>query len=172
MTLTMNARANLSSKLISSVESHMLLSHQVWSWSNQNYSKNKVFCHCHGLAQFWHWPWSWSFDMMVTRPLILIYANDDDPLMKKRSWIFWGKFKFFFFWRHNVKILLDLESTHQKLAYEVLLDMVPPISKCDFGVSHFQPAARTLNVKVDRPQINQLSSSSFATFTPSLELIW
>jgi hypothetical protein len=55
-------------------------------------------------------------------------------------------------WHHNIKILLDLESTNQALWYEVLHDMVPPISKCDLGVSNFWPAARPMKVKADQPQ--------------------
>jgi hypothetical protein len=55
-------------------------------------------------------------------------------------------------WRHNVKILIDLESTHQGLSYEVLHDMVPSILKFDLGVSKFQLAARPMIVKVDQPQ--------------------
>jgi hypothetical protein len=42
-------------------------------------------------------------------------------------------------WRHNVKILTDLESIHYKLSYEVLHDMVLSISKFDHGVHHFWP---------------------------------
>ena len=42
-------------------------------------------------------------------------------------------------WRHNVKIFTDLESTHQGLSYEVLLDMVPKISKFDLGVKNCRP---------------------------------
>ena len=28
-------------------------------------------------------------------------------------------------WRHNVKLLVDLESTHQELSYDILHDIVP-----------------------------------------------
>jgi hypothetical protein len=40
-------------------------------------------------------------------------------------------------WRHNVKILADLVSTHQGLLIEVLHYVVPSISKFDLGVSDF-----------------------------------
>jgi hypothetical protein len=36
--------------------------------------------------------------------------------------------------RHNVKILVDMESAHRGLSYEVLLNMVPSFSKFDLGV--------------------------------------
>jgi hypothetical protein len=35
-------------------------------------------------------------------------------------------------WRHNVKIFVDLEITHQDLSYEVLHDMVP-YGTCTFN---------------------------------------
>jgi hypothetical protein len=49
-------------------------------------------------------------------------------------------------------MLVDLESTHQALSYQVLHDMVPSISKFDLWVSNFRPAARLMKVKADRPQ--------------------
>ena len=79
-------------------------------------------------------------------------------------------------WRHNVKIFLDLESTHQDLSYEVLLDMVP------YGTFDFKiwPWGKQISTRSEThegqggsaPKIKQLSGSSYATFTPSLELIW
>jgi hypothetical protein len=49
----------------------------------------------------------------------------------------------------NVKTFADLESTHQDLSYEVLHDMVPPISKFDLGTP-FSTQWLTMKVKVDR----------------------
>ena len=55
-------------------------------------------------------------------------------------------------WRYSVKLLTYLESTFQGLSYEVLLDMVPKISKFDLGVNNFRPPALTMKVKADRHQ--------------------
>jgi hypothetical protein len=75
--------------------------------------------------------------------------------MENKNLNFWRKSKFLRYdvtkWRHNVKILIDLESTHQVLSYEVLLDMVPSLSKFDLVVSNFWPAVRPMKVKADRP---------------------
>jgi hypothetical protein len=38
---------------------------------------------------------------------------------------------------NDVKIVIDLESTHQGLLFEVLHDMVPSISKFDLEVSNY-----------------------------------
>jgi hypothetical protein len=74
--------------------------------------------------------------------------------MENKKVQFFGEIKFLRYditkGRHNVKFLLDLESTHQRLSYEILHDMVLSISKFDLGVCHFQSAARTMKVKVDR----------------------
>ena len=79
-------------------------------------------------------------------------------------------------WRHNVKIFVDLESTHQDLSYDVQLDMVP------YGTFDFKiwPWGKQISTRSETqegqgrsaPKTNQLSGSSDATFTPSLELIW
>jgi hypothetical protein len=79
-------------------------------------------------------------------------------------------------WRHNVKIFVDLESTHQGLSYDVQYDMVP------YGTFDFKiwPWGRHISTRSEThechgrsaPKTNQLSGSSDATFTPSLELIW
>jgi hypothetical protein len=55
-------------------------------------------------------------------------------------------------WRHNINILINLESTHQGLSYEVLHDMILWIPKFDFKVRKFWPAARPMKVKTIRPQ--------------------
>jgi hypothetical protein len=79
-------------------------------------------------------------------------------------------------WRHNVKIFVDLENTHQDISYEVLHDMVPYgtidlkiwpwVKQISFFSEIHEGQGRSA------PKINQLSGSSYATFTPSLELIW
>jgi hypothetical protein len=79
-------------------------------------------------------------------------------------------------WRHNVKIFVDLESTHQGLSYEVLHDMVP-YGTFDFKIWPWGKQSSTRNETHEgqgrsAPKINQLSGSSYATFTPSLEFIW
>jgi hypothetical protein len=48
---------------------------------------------------------------------------------KKKSWIFfWGEIQFLRYdvtkWRHNIKIIVDLEIAYQGLSYEVLNDMI------------------------------------------------
>jgi hypothetical protein len=53
-------------------------------------------------------------------------------------------------WRHNVKIFVDLKSTHPDLSYEVLYDRVP--YGTDLGVRKFRPAAIPMKVKANRPQ--------------------
>jgi hypothetical protein len=55
--------------------------------------------------------------------------------------------------------------------------MVPSISKFDHWVSKFRKQISTRSETPEghgwsAPKINQLSGSSYATFTPSLELIW
>ena len=79
-------------------------------------------------------------------------------------------------WRHNVNIFVDLESTYQDLLYYVLHDMVP------YGTFDFKiwPWGKQISTRSETPEghgrstqkINHLSGSSYATFTPSLELIW
>ena len=79
-------------------------------------------------------------------------------------------------WRHNVKIFVDLESPYQDLSYEVLHDMVP-YGSFDLKI---WPWGKQLSTRSEThegqawsgPKIIQLSGSSLATFTPSLELIW
>ena len=75
---------------------------------------------------------------MVTNTMILLYTNDDVPYMKNKEV---EKIQFLCYdvtkWRHNVKILTDLESAHQGLSFEVLHDIVPSIWKFDLGVHHF-----------------------------------
>jgi hypothetical protein len=93
---------------------------------------------------------------MVTNPLLHLYANSNVPEMENKKVEFLGKIQLLqndvTKWRHNVKIFVDLESTHQGLSYEVLHEMVLSISKFDFGVSKFQPAARPMKVNTNRPQ--------------------
>jgi hypothetical protein len=89
-----------------------------------------------------------SFDMMITSPLILLYANNNVPYLLKIQFLRYNVTK----WRHNVTILVDLESTHQVLSYAVLHYMVLSISKFDLPVSNFRPATRSIKVKADRPQ--------------------
>ena len=79
-------------------------------------------------------------------------------------------------WRHNVKIFVDLESTHQDLSYEVQHDMVL-YGTCDFKIWPWGEQISTRSETPEdhgwsAPKINQLSGSSYATFTPSLKLIW
>jgi hypothetical protein len=79
-------------------------------------------------------------------------------------------------WRHKVKIFVDLESTHQDLSYDVQHDMVP-YGNFDFKI---WPWGKQISTRSEThegqgwsaPKINQLSGSSYPTFTPSLELIW
>jgi hypothetical protein len=68
------------SKLISWVADQVLLSHQVWSWSNKKIL-DKVFISIVTWPNFDLdlWPWLPSFGMIVTKTLILFYANDDVP---------------------------------------------------------------------------------------------
>jgi hypothetical protein len=71
---------------------------------------------------------------------------------------------------------VDLESTHQDLSYEVLHDMVP------YGTFNFKiwPRGKQISTRSETHEghgqltakTNQLSGSSYATFTPSFELIW
>ena len=78
--------------------------------------------------------------------------------------------------RYNVKIFVDLESTHQDVSYDVQHDMVPH-GTFDFKI---WPWGKQISTRSEThesqgwltPKINQLSGSSLATFTPSLELIW
>jgi hypothetical protein len=79
-------------------------------------------------------------------------------------------------WRHNVTLFVDLESTHQDLSYEVRQDMVQ-YGTFEFKVWHEGKQSLTRSETHEgqgwlAPNINQLSGSSYATFTPSLELIW
>ena len=79
-------------------------------------------------------------------------------------------------WRHNVKFFVDLESTHQDLSYDVQQDMVP-YGTFDFKIWPWGKQISTCSETHEgqgwsAPKTNQLSGSSDATFTPSLELIW
>jgi hypothetical protein len=76
----------------------------------------------------------------------------------------------------SVKIFVDLESTHQDLSYDVLHNMVL-YGTCDFKIWPWGKQISTWSETHEgkgwlAPKINQLSGSSYATFTPSLELIW
>jgi hypothetical protein len=74
--------------------------------------------------------------------------------MENKKVKFFGSIQFLRYdvtkWRHNVKILVNLKSTHQGLLFEVPHDMVPSILKFDLGVSNFRPAAKPMKVKADR----------------------
>jgi hypothetical protein len=65
------------------------------------------------------WSWPLSFGMMVTNPLLHLYANNNVPEMENKKVEFFVKILFLRYdvtkWRHIVKILIDLESTHQGL---------------------------------------------------------
>jgi hypothetical protein len=73
---------------------------------------------------------------------------------KTKNVEFLGKFQFsnsdVTKWRHNVKIFVDLESTHQGLSFEVLHNMVPSILKFDLRVCNFRPTVRSMMVKASR----------------------
>jgi hypothetical protein len=79
-------------------------------------------------------------------------------------------------WRHNVKFFVDLKSTHQDLWNDVQHDMVP------YGAFDFKiwPWGKQISTRSEThegqgrsaPKTIQASGSSYATFTPSLELIW
>jgi hypothetical protein len=85
-------------------------------------------------------------------------------------------FLLIFFFHHNVKILVDLESTNQGLSYEVLHYMVP------FGTLDFKiwSCGKQILIRskthedqgLSVPKINQLSDRPYATFPPTLEFIW
>jgi hypothetical protein len=76
----------------------------------------------------------------------------------------------------NVKIFVDLESTHQDLSYDVPHDIVL------YGAFDFKiwPWGEQISTRSEAhegesrsaPKTNQLSGSSYATFTPILKLIW
>jgi hypothetical protein len=78
----------------------------------------------------------------------------------------------------KVTMFVDLESTHLDLSYEVLNDMVPH-GTCTFDFKIW-PWGKQISTRSEThegqgrsaPKINQLSGNSYATFTPSLELIW
>jgi hypothetical protein len=79
-------------------------------------------------------------------------------------------------WRHNVEIFVDLERTDQDLSYEVQHDMVR-YGTFDFKIwpwgKQISTRSETHEVQGRRaPKINQVSGRPYATFTPSLELIW
>jgi hypothetical protein len=123
------------------------------------------------------WPWPQSIGMMVTNTLVLLYTKDDvtetnNKEVEKIQFLRYDVTK----WRQNVKIFLDLESTHQDLSYEVKHDMVL-YGSCDFKNWPWgkQISTRSETPEGQRrlaPKINQLSGSSYATFTPSLKSIW
>ena len=54
--------------------------------------------------------------------------------------------------RHNVKMLTDLESTHQGLSYDILHDMVHEVLYNDLHEGQLRPRALTMKVKADRYQ--------------------
>jgi hypothetical protein len=76
-------------------------------------------------------------------------------------------------WRHNVKIFVDLESTHQDLFIWGTIRY----GTFDFKI---RPWGKQISTRSEThegqgwsaPKINQLSGSWYSTFTPSLELIW
>jgi hypothetical protein len=67
-------------------------------------------------------------------------------------------------------MLVDLESTHPRLTYEVPHDMAP-ISKFGLGYTNFNPGANHEGQSRSVDKANQLSGRACATFTPSLKLI-
>jgi hypothetical protein len=87
---------------------------------------------------------------MVTNPLLHLYANNNVPEKENKKVDYLVKIQFLRYdvtkWRHNVKILIDLESTYQGLLYEVLYDMVSLILNFDLGVRKCRPAARPMKV--------------------------
>jgi hypothetical protein len=124
------------------------------------------------------WPWPISFGMIITNPRHICthicwrqYSIDE----KQKKFEFLCKIKFLRYditkWRHNVKILLDLERTHQALSYEVQYDTVPSISKFDLGVSDFRHATRPMKVKADRPKKIVSWVADMCYFHTNLKLI-
>jgi hypothetical protein len=77
---------------------------------------------------------------------------------------------------HNVKYFVDLESTHQDLSYEVLHDIVPygtfDLKIWPWGKQSSTRSETHEGQRWSAPNNNQLSGSSYATFTLSLEFIW
>jgi hypothetical protein len=73
-------------------------------------------------------------------------------------------------WLDNVKLIVDLKSTHQGLSYEVLHNIVLSILKYDLGVHHFWPGANHEGQGLSALKTNQLSDRPYATFTPRLKL--
>jgi hypothetical protein len=159
------------SKLIKWVAEQELLSHQVWSSSNKKYWKNKVFnfdldlkLDIYYLVGYLLTPW---YSYMPTM-MFLRWKKE----VEKIQFLRYDVTK----WRHNIKIFVDLESPYQVLSYEVLHDMVP------YGTFDFKiwPSGKQISTRSETheghgwsaPKINQLRGSSYATFTPSLELIW
>jgi hypothetical protein len=120
LALTMKVMSDWPSKLFSWVADYMLYSHQVRSSFDQNYSKNKVFVS----IMIWPnfdldlWPWPLSFGVMVINTLIHLYENNTVPSTKNKEV---EKIQFWHFdvtkWRHNVKLFVDLENTHQDLSW-------------------------------------------------------
>jgi hypothetical protein len=164
------------SKLISWVADHVLLSNKVWSSSNQNYSKNNVFVSITTCTNvdLDIWPWPLSFSMIVTNLQMqtVMFLRRKTKKLKKNQFLRYDVTKR----RHNVKKIVDLESTHQDLSNEVLHDMVL------YGTFDFKIWSSGMQISTcckthegqgrSAPNANQLSSSSFTTLTPSLELIW
>jgi hypothetical protein len=79
-------------------------------------------------------------------------------------------------WRHYVNFFVYLETIYQDLSYDVQHNMVP-YGTFDFKIwpwgKHISTRSETHEgQRQSAPKINQLSGSSYATFTPSLELIW
>jgi hypothetical protein len=79
-------------------------------------------------------------------------------------------------WRHNINIFVDLNSTHEDLSNDIQHDMVP-YGTFDFKIWRSGKPISTRSENHEgqgrlAPKINQLSGSSDATFTLSLELIW
>jgi hypothetical protein len=53
-------------------------------------------------------------------------------------------------WCHGVKTVVDLEKPPERLSFEVLHDIDPPILRFGVRVKHFRPKALILNIKADR----------------------
>jgi hypothetical protein len=87
LALTLKVIGDQSSKLVSWVADHVLLSHQVWNWFNTKYLKNKVFVSIKTWSNL-----TLAFDLdpyhvvkMSTNLLIVVYANDDVPWMENKK---------------------------------------------------------------------------------------
>jgi hypothetical protein len=109
-------------------------------------------------------------------PQILLYANDDVPLMENKNLYFGGKIQFLRYevtkWRHNVKILTDLESTHQGFSWGTTRYGTVDFKIWPWGKQILTRSETHEGQGWSVQKTNQLSGSPYATFKPSLELIW